>query len=153
MDGTPAAGSAAASSSAPAAEAAAPPGEQSTLAGVLERADALAVASLADAEPLYRRIIDGKSDLVVTPADDVNAIKQAAIIGALPRAGVCERGLLGIFPTMRVLCKLCSWQWCHFLWCATGRRVHFELGSRTPLFFSLCFSPSLCCLCGPICIG
>lgn len=109
MDGTPDDGSAAASSRAPAAGAAAPPGEQSSLAGVLERADALAVASPADAEPLYRRIIDGESDLVVTPADDVNAMKQAAIIGTLPRAWVRERDLLGICCTLCVLCTFCLW--------------------------------------------
>lgn len=109
MDGTPADGSAAASAPAAAAEAAAPPGEQSSLVGVLERADALAVASPADAEPLYRRIIDGESDLVVTPADDVNAIKQSAIIGALPRAWVRERDLLGICLTFCLPCNLCWW--------------------------------------------
>jgi len=81
MDETTAAPPGAAAPAAGAAPAAT--GEQSTLAGVLERADALAVASPADAEPLYRRIIDGKSDLVVTPEDDVNAIKQASIIGTL----------------------------------------------------------------------
>eukprot|EP00170_Pyropia_yezoensis_P001969 contig_8417_g1973 len=91
MEGTPAGGSVAASAPAPAADAAAPAGEQSSLAGVLERADALAVASPADAEPLYRRIIAGEPDLVVTPADDVNAIKQAAIIGLADVLIKCNR--------------------------------------------------------------
>lgn len=101
MEGTPAGGSVAASAPAPAADAAAPAGEQSSLAGVLERADALAVASPADAEPLYRRIIAGEPDLVVTPSDDVNAIKQAAIIGTLPRAGECFcRARLAGMPTL-----------------------------------------------------
>eukprot|EP00168_Porphyra_purpurea_P001353 TRINITY_DN1167_c0_g1_i1.p1 TRINITY_DN1167_c0_g1~~TRINITY_DN1167_c0_g1_i1.p1 ORF type:complete len:410 (+),score=148.98 TRINITY_DN1167_c0_g1_i1:92-1321(+) len=81
-----------AGAAAPAADAApAATGAQSTLAGVLERADALTVASPADAEPLYRRIIDGGSDLAVTPEDDVNAIKQAAIIGLADVLIKCKR--------------------------------------------------------------
>lgn len=146
MDGTPAGGSAAASVPTPATEAAAPPGEQSSLAGVLERADALAVASPADAEPLYRRIIDGESDLVVTPADDVNAIKQAAIIGALPCAGVRERDLLRTCFTLRVLFKSFTSQRRLSPWCATGRLSTVSWAAVPADFFYSCVSLRLGCL-------
>lgn len=114
MDGTPTGGSAASAASASAASVNAPPRARPTLAGVLERANALAIASPANAEPLYRHIIHGHSDLVVTPADDVNAIKQAAIIGALLRAGVWESSPVRICLTLWVLCELFGCQWCLF---------------------------------------
>lgn len=139
MDGTQAAaapsGAAAAAGGAPAI------GEQATLGGVLERADALAVASPADAEPLYRRIIDGQSDLVVAAGDDVNVVKQAAIVGALALAEGGGGGLVGICRTLGVLCGVVRVVVLSFVWCTAGcgaRASHVSLAYSA---FSL--SPSI----------